>query len=193
MIELISSRHCSRLRAYGLIALGSLLSACSTAPTQPATENSWGFIGKIGLWAYGEQESANIDWQDCENRYLVRLSGPLGVGSALIYGTDAGVSLHRGGEDTVHADSPEELLASMGWYLPVSSLRYWLRGLPSPQAPHQRTPEPDPETTALDQSGWHIEYSYQNGRIARIAMDNSQIRLKWIIRDWQDSVACKAP
>lgn len=187
----MAERYSRRRRTACLILVVGLLGACSTAPTQPGSEKSWGFTGKIGLWAYGEQESANIDWRDCDNSYLIRLSGPLGVGGALIYGTGSTVSLHRG-DDTLYADSPEELLASLGWYLPVSSLRFWLRGQASPDAPYQREPEGG-AASSLTQAGWHITYRYQNDHIARIAMDNGQIRLQWIIRDWRESVTCTAP
>ncbi len=185
----------NRLRAAGLIIAMALVSACSLTPNAPATDpapNHWGFTGKIGLWAYGEQESANIDWHDCINHYLIRLSGPLGVGGALIYGDNSSVSLHRGAEDSISADTPEELLANMGWYLPVSSLRFWLRGQPAPDAPYQQAPEAGRAST-LNQSGWDISYGYQSEKIARINMNNGQIRLKWIIRNWRDAVECPAP
>lgn len=180
-------------RVLGLTAILCLLSACGTTPSQPKQTSGWGFSGKIGLWAYGEQESAKVDWQDCDSRYLVRLSGPLGVGGAIVYGDDSGVSLHRGGDDTLHADSPEALLASMGWYLPVSLLRFWLKGAASPDAPYQREPASGGDITALTQLGWHIVYSYENENITRIAMDDGNIRLKWIIRNWLESVTCTAP
>ncbi|HCS26686.1 MAG TPA: outer membrane lipoprotein LolB [Spongiibacteraceae bacterium] len=181
------------LPAAALILVFSLLSACSSTPPQPASTSGWGFNGKVGLWAYGEQESANVEWQDCDSSYLVRLSGPLGVGSALVYGNDSGVSLHRGSDDTLYADSPEALLASMGWYLPVSHLRYWLKGLPSPDSPYQREPQSVDALTSLSQSGWRIAYTYQSGQITRISMQDDNIRLKWIIRNWHESAVCTAP
>lgn len=180
------------LRVASLACALGLLSACSSTPSQPTPPGGWGFSGKIGLWAYGEQESANVDWQDCDSRYLVRLSGPLGVGGALIYGDDQGVSLQRGGEDTLHAESPEALLASMGWYLPVSLLRFWLQGQPSPDAPYQRE-SADNAITRLSQSGWDIAYQFQNDQISRISMEDGTIRLKWIIRNWHERVSCTAP
>jgi outer membrane lipoprotein LolB len=188
-----STWHSRKFRAVCPIIAMGLLTACSSAPTQPQNTQGWGFSGKIGLWAYGEQESANIDWQDCENSYLVRLSGPLGVGGAIIYGNDQGVSLHRGSEDTVRADSPEELLAAMGWHLPVSLLRFWLQGQASPDTPYQREPTSGDVITTLSQSGWRIRYDYQSEEITHITMGEGNIRLKWIIRDWHESVNCAAP
>lgn len=182
-----------RLPAAVLMLAFSLLTACSSTPSQPESTNSWGFSGKVGLWAYGKQESANVEWQDCDNSYLVRLSGPLGVGGALVYGNDSGVSLHRGNDAPLYADSPEALLASMGWYLPVSFLRYWLQGLPSPDSPYQREPQSGDAVASLSQSGWRLAYSYQGGQIARINMEDDNIRLKWIIRHWHESAVCTAP
>ncbi len=180
-------------RAAYLLALTMFLAACGSTPPQPYPDEGWGFSGKVGLWAYGKQDSANIDWQDCSSDYLLRLSGPLGVGGAVIYGNDAGVSLHHGSDAPQHANSPEELLASLGWYMPVSSLRFWLQGLAAPDHPYQLSPLTEGKIQELAQSGWQIRYDYSADRISRIDMVNGDIRLKWIIREWRDTARCEAP
>ena len=180
-------------RTACLLWLTILLAACGSTPPQPDPGERWGFSGKIGLWAYGKQDSANIDWQDCASDYLIRLSGPLGVGGAVIYGNESGVSLHHGSDTPQRASSPEELLASLGWYMPVSPLRFWLQGQAAPDRPFQRSPLSGGKIQELAQSGWQIRYDYRADRLSRIDMDNGDIRLKWIIREWRETARCQAP
>lgn len=183
-----------RTRNLFLLMAASWLAACSSAPTQPPTNlGHWSVQGRVGLWANGQQESANVHWQDCGERYHIRLSGPLGVGTTIIYGDREQVSLHRGGDPEVSAESPEALLASLGWIMPVSALRYWLRGLPDPDAPHQQEPQADGPITNLTQYGWDISYQPNSQFAERISLQSGDVRLKWLLRDWQSSARCSAP
>lgn len=177
------------LTGFALICL----SACSSLPQQTTGDEHWSVTGKVGLWANGEQESANIDWQDCNSHYLIRLSGPLGVGTTLIYGDTRQVSLHRGGDPAITAESPEALLASLGWIMPVSALRFWLRGQADPDAPYQRSPQDTDSLQQLKQFGWTIDYHPAGDKADRIAMERDDVRLKWILRNWSESAACPKP
>ncbi|WP_372749392.1 lipoprotein insertase outer membrane protein LolB [Litorivivens sp.] len=182
-----------RSLCLGLMAL--IVAACGSTPKQAPLDESgyWSVQGRVGLWAHGEQESANFNWQDCNDRYRIRLSGPLGVGTTIIYGDAQQVSLHRGGDPEVTADSPEALLASLGWVMPVSALRYWLRGLPDPDAPHQQHPQEAGSATELTQYGWTIQYQPSSERAERITLESDNVRLKWMLRDWQANAQCNRP
>ena len=181
-------------RSLPLVLLLAFMAGCAGQARQaPSPENGWGLGGRVALWAHGDQDSANIDWQDCGDRYLIRLSGPIGIGTSLIYGNRDGVWLYRGGEPELSAASPEALLAEQGWRLPVSALRHWLRGLPVPDAPYQRSPQDSGQIERLRQLGWDIHYEYASGAPVRIAMENPEIRLKWLIRQWRDSAECPRP
>lgn len=181
-------------RLPSLMAAVVCLTACSSAPVQQSTNiGHWSVQGRVGLWANGEQESANVHWQDCGDRYRIRLSGPLGVGTTIIYGDREQVSLHRGGDPALSAESPEALLASLGWVMPVSALRYWLRGLPDPNAPYQQVPQDEGPVTQLTQYGWDIAYQPNSQFAERISLQSGDVRLKWLLRDWQSSAQCPAP
>lgn len=182
-------------RSLPLLLLLALMTGCAGQPQQTQTSvDGWGLSGRVALWAYGDQDSANIDWQDCGDRYLIRLSGPIGIGTRLIYGNREGVWLYQGGESELSASSPEALLAEHGWQLPVSALRYWLRALPVPEAPYQRSPQGSEPISSLRQLGWDLRYEYGSGAApARIEMENPEIRLKWLIRQWRDTAECPRP
>ena len=182
------------MKAITLLALAALLAACSTTPegneaAANADTGHWSVKGKVGIWAGDERETANFEWQNCDTRYRIRLSGPLGVGAALITGNAQEVSLQRGGEPTLYADTPEELLAAMGWIMPVSALRHWLRGEADPRTPARSITTAD-NTPALEQHGWLVEYNEGGLLPEKISMSHHSARLKWLLRDWQNYRQC---
>ncbi|MBB3047141.1 outer membrane lipoprotein LolB [Litorivivens lipolytica] len=175
-----------------LLVAATVLAACSTTPdSQPTDTDSahWSVSGKVGIWANGERETANFDWQNCAQRYRIRLSGPLGMGAAIIEGNDQEVSLQRGGEATVYADTPEELLAALGWIMPVSALRYWLHGDPDPRAPSRQLTSSN-NYPSLEQHGWLVEYAAGDLLPTKVNMTHHSARLKWLLRDWQTFETC---
>ncbi len=186
------------MKALFILALAALLAACSSTPdatggvSTPADTQHWSVKGKVAIWAEDQRETANFEWQNCDKRYRIRLSGPLGIGSAIINGNPQEVSLQRGGEATLYADTPEELLAAMGWIMPVSALRYWLRGKADPRAP-ARTATMADNTPTLEQHGWLIEYSEGGGWPEKISMNHHSARLKWLLRDWENFSECPLP
>ena len=126
-----------------------LLSACATRPPAPpadpaawrahraALENlsQWQVQGRVGVRAGEEGWNASFDWQQQDQDYRIRLRGPFGQGAVELHGNDQGVWLKQADRPPVFALDPETLLErETGWWLPVSGLRFWLRGLPVPDS-----------------------------------------------------------
>jgi outer membrane lipoprotein LolB len=181
--------------------LAALLSACATGPSRvPADFTTrqrdlaalldWRVTGKIGVRQGDEGTSAQLSWQQRDEHFNMALSGPLGVGAIQIEGNSQRVTLHS--KDGQHsAADPEELVRSLtGWTIPVSDLRFWARGLPSPNFPVTSRVVESGSLAQLSQGGWHIAYlAYTDvGRYrlpTRIEMSRPETRLTLLLKNWQ--------
>src|ERR1700722_16538910 len=85
-------------------------------------------IGKIGFSDGKKGGNATIQWEQQGENCPIRLFCPLGSGSIQIIGKPKQVFLIREDGKIIHAKNPESLVQKeLGWVIPVSGLRYWLR------------------------------------------------------------------
>lgn len=92
------------------------------------TLSHWQLSGKIGIRAPQENQSANLQWQQAADQYRIELSGPLGQGGAHIQGDSRGIQVDIAGEETLYAESAEQLMDnSLGWHFPISELLFWIK------------------------------------------------------------------
>lgn len=157
-----------------LIGLTLALSACSTLPVPSdgaaetlwqqrqqalAALQAWNLNGRIAILTAQQGWHAGVRWMEQDGEYRIHLDAPLGQGAAEISGNRAGVVL-RTGDGEFSAASAEDLLEQhLGWRLPVSGLRYWVRGLPDTRAPvESQTLDATGRLTHLRQAGWDIEF-----------------------------------
>lgn len=199
-----------RMLQFLTLALIVLLAGCATqAPSQKEERHpgdwrtqqsslealdTWTAAGKVGIRTPDDSQSANLDWTQRADQYRISVSGPWGTGRNTLKGNGRQVTLTNG-DGTFQAPTPEELMAQqMGWSLPLSSLVYWVRGLPDPRSPH-RTSEDDVGFPAtMDQAGWHIDYrdwSQADGLWLprRIVMTYDDLRTTLVINRWQPGQA----
>ncbi|MBR9911839.1 MAG: outer membrane lipoprotein LolB [Gammaproteobacteria bacterium] len=200
------SRLSRSWRSAAICSLLALLSACSALGPKPppsgidysqqqrqlAALDQWQLQGKLGIRLPEDAASAYIDWRQQPRSYEIQLSGPLGQGATRISATPDGVTLARAGEAEISAPSAEELMyRTLGWWLPMSDLHYWVRGIPSPTAPTGVMERNENGTLhSLTQSGWLISYlSYQAIPPfllpARLAISRADIKATLIIKNWQ--------
>lgn len=181
----------------------SLLSACTglQRPDAPSISSAahdlaqlqhWQLRGKLGLRSEQHSASLSLNWTQTAGHFDIYLSGPLGQGGTRIKGDRQQVELQRAGEARQTAASPEALMyANLGWWLPVSELPYWVRGIASPLSPVEaRSTNPDGSLAALTQNGWRIDYSaYQPVppyRLpARLSIQRDEVRATLLIKHWQ--------
>ncbi len=119
----------------------------------------WRAQGKLGIVAEGKGRSINFDWSNDHHNFDIRLSGALGVGAARLSKRGSTIELTTG-DGRYRAASAEDLLwQTLGWSVPVSDLRYWIKGLPAPDSPVTAS-ERDPAGSllSLTQQGWQIDY-----------------------------------
>ncbi len=130
-----------------------LVHSASLAPV-----NSWQLSGRLGVQRGGEGWSAGVEWNQLDGSYRIHLSGPMGQGGILLEGDDELVSFSDGEGYYNSSRDPEALLErELGWRMPISALRYWVRGLPDPRtAVERRVLDGQGRLLELEQSGWKV-------------------------------------
>jgi outer membrane lipoprotein LolB len=191
--------------AAALLAIGSLLAACRTAPPPLPAGASWSerkpqlqarahfeLKGRVAVAAGGEGFNADLHWIQDGNRSQLTLEGPLGVGAVQITATGNDVSMVTARGEHIDSDAAHAALVQrLGFDPPLASLRYWVLGVPDPAQP--ATEELDTgqqRLTGLTQAGWHVDYATYaaaGGETlpARLTLQRQQVRVKVLIDDWQ--------
>ena len=179
-----------------------LLSSCAVAPLQmpsspgknrllAANLTNWHAQGKIGVQSIQDSGSASFDWQQHANLYRIKLAGPLGLGNIDIQSNAGNVLLIAANGKTYTAATPETLLwQTTGWRLPISNLKYWIRGLP---VPHQTTRFQYNKyglLTDLKQNAWQIQFAnYTNvdGIFLpnKIWITSANLKIKILVYQWE--------
>ncbi|MBM7424715.1 lipoprotein insertase outer membrane protein LolB [Spongiibacter marinus] len=181
------NRH---IRLISIVA-AAVLTACSNLPPATPGEQHWHMQGRIGLWQGSQQESSQITWLQCGDHYAkIRLTGPVGVGGAEIISDPSGAQLTYKG-DVRRAASAEALAADIGWPVPVSALRHWLRGRAAPNAPMAAQLSATGQLSSLEQFDWQIQFArYQHDNTDAlpqlIEAQRGDTRLKLIVKSWRN-------
>lgn len=193
----------------GILWLFTLfITSCATITPPPAAHNEkltwheraqtlssithWNIQALLAVRANKTQESwsANLQWQQNKQFYTLNIFGPLGASAVELQGRPGKVQLTTADGKTFTARTPEGLLAQqVGWNIPISSLYYWIRGIPVPGIPAQLQFDDYHHLTQLTQQGWHVQfirYSAMNhvDLPSKIYFDNPQLNAKIVIHDW---------
>ncbi|EKF74148.1 molecular chaperone LolB [Alcanivorax hongdengensis A-11-3] len=179
-----------------LLAVTLVMAACQTPPTQPAHYQhasqitQWQMSGRLGYRTASDGGSANFDWRQRPREGRIHFSGPLGMGSAELSWQSRQATLKTAKGD-YQAASPGELAWHLtGFWLPVSALEYWARGLPWPGAPATTAYDDGHRLSHLDQLGWSLDFDRYDtvAGVAlphRIKASQQGNRFTLLIKDWQ--------
>jgi len=119
----------------------------------------WQAQGSILVHYHHHTGLGRFNWQNRQKRYDIQIRGPLGIGSVHIAGKPGEVRLYDGHRQTATTTSAEQLMLSqLGWSVPITSLRYWLLGLPDLKRPFQAQWDNANHLIQLKQSGWLIQF-----------------------------------
>lgn len=197
-----------------MTVLAAGLTACAAGPAvQEADGVGWpaarerlarieAFVmnGRVAVAADPEGFNGRVEWRQDDEAFDIALRGPLGVGSAALTGDTTGVTLTRSdGRDVFVTDPQGALEEELGWSIPITALRYWLVGLPRPDAPAQETlNEPGTRLARLDQDDWRVEYaSYQDAGEwilpRKVTLTRPGVRIRLIADGWQVERARAGP
>ncbi|MDR2244846.1 MAG: lipoprotein insertase outer membrane protein LolB [Burkholderiales bacterium] len=106
---------------------------------------------------------ARFDWQHGPELDIIEIISPLGSTYALLTRSGKTVTVQRGSDPqrTQQVDDWETLAAqTFGFPFPITSLAYWIRGVPSPETPASVTRDAVGRFDSLRQQGWTVQYSY---------------------------------
>lgn len=145
----------------------------------PRGDGIWSLNGRLGVSAGHRHGSFTVAWEQDRDKYTIDLLGPLGVGIAHIDGAAGKVTLKLPRHAPLVAATPEALLSkALGLQIPVTPLRYWVRGKPAP-GPYQRTAK------GFRQQGWNVDYlAFKKGLPVKIRLTRPKIRLLMVVRQW---------
>ena len=149
----------------GVLLFLMLLGGCAAVPPAgttlpPAELDTWHFNGRISLTRGEEGWHAGLTWQEHAGSYRLEIAGPLGQGAFQLTGDAEGVLLVDAQARSYTARDADALLAHVtGWVLPVSGLRYWVRGVPAPGREARASRDAQGRLAQLQQDGWNISYS----------------------------------
>lgn len=185
-----------------------LITACTpfwqTKPLEPAEllwENrqtalkqmdDWSFRGRTVIRQDKEGWNVGVTWQQQQEEFNIRLFGPFSQGAVELAGDDKLVTMTFSDGETYSAATPEELLAEvLGWLLPVSALRDWVRGLPhAPIKIDKKTLDEKGRLTTLSQAGWQVEFvdyaPLEDKDVpAKIFIEHPQLSIRLVMNGWK--------
>ena len=194
---------CARAGAAGLLVLA--LAGCHTLPVATSASAPWEsrrpalqalphFLvkGRVAVATGATGFNANLRWdQDGDSAHLT-LDGPLGIGGVQV--TSQGETLeviNAHGEHIGNDLARAELRTRLGFDVPLASLRYWILGVPRPEAAAEVALDPAQQRLdGLTQDGWHVTYGTYvdaHGQVlpARLTLEREAVRVRLVVDDWQ--------
>ena len=170
--------------------------------------DKWAFTGKIGVRVPQSIDSAVINrWQQYGDQFTIDLSSAIfGLGATRIEGSPRKITITESGEEPITSYQPENLIRQhVGWPLPITQLRYWIKGIPAPSTHPEDSVEnlqfnDKEQLEQFNQSGWKIHYprytqlktqqSQPNERTintslpGKIVLQQQQVKITVIVNDW---------
>lgn len=154
-----------------------------------ADKKSWDIQGAVSVQSRGKTQMGSFTWKQIDQRYAINIYGPLNLGSIGIAGLPGRVTLVKP-TGTFSAPTAEILMQKqLGWYLPVSNMYYWVRGLEAPSFVAQKKQDEFGHLVLLQQQGWTIRFQAFQPRgntdlPRKITLDNQQLHVKLVITNW---------
>lgn len=173
---------------FATLLLIILVTGCVSQPVglhTPAeilgTASHWSMKGKLGLRSPEENLSLGVWWSQAGDVYEIDFRGAMAMGSGRITGDPArGIRLEANGDKPVYGQTPEQLVERLtGVSVPVTPMKYWVRGRPSPESPYESAAD------GFRQMGWLVETTLDpRGLPKRIILTREAVRLKLVVKSW---------
>jgi len=155
-----------------------------------ATVSEWEFHGRIAVQAGAEGFNGKLNWTQSGNHFRATVSGPLGLGSVTMAGSDGAIILtDKNGVKQALADPERELYYRYGWTIPVASLRYWALGIPSPARAAATEVDDAGRMVDLRQSDWTVHVSRYRESAGqqmprKLTATSADTRVRLVIDKW---------
>ena len=151
----------------------------------------WAFHGRVSITRGDEGWHAGLQWQQQAAQYQLKVAGPLGQGAFEMQGGPVGVVLEDASGQVFSARDADALVTRViGWELPVSGLRYWVRGLAVPGVEASLQRDTQGRVISIRQSGWTIDYDrFQDvaglAWPGRLKLARGDIGVRLVIDQWR--------
>lgn len=152
---------------------------------------NWQVRGKLSVVSPGDSVTGYLTWQQQQDQYDLFIAGPFGSGSSRLQGNRQQAELSLPGwPEPQQASSPEQLMLTyLGWNFPVSDIRYWVKGQPSPNGAVTSQYNDQGLLLQLQQHGWEIRYSRYQQRNGfwlpgLIRISGYDFRFTFAIQEW---------
>ncbi len=152
---------------------------------------AWTLNGRVAVATAAEGFSGGLAWRQDGAQSDISLRGPLGGVALAIRLEGSQMTVTDGSGNSIAGEAAEDYVASeIGAPLPVSELRYWLVGVPSPRLPSQEALGADGRLAGLEQAGWRLRYSrYQtvdgHALPSRVDIESQSTRLRLVVASWR--------
>ena len=186
------------------LTLVLMIGGCQTVPVAPAPNLGWNvrrpalqtlerfdLNGRVAV-AVGKQGfNAGLRWGQTGPVTHLALTGPLGAGGVEVTAAHGSLSVVTSrGQRLDNAAARAELEDKLGFEPPLTSLRYWVLGVPDPGAPASVKLDPQQRLTRLDQDGWQIAYTAYMPVGAEwlprlMTLRRAQVRVRMVVDGWQ--------
>lgn len=157
--------------------------------------SDWTLDGRIAVKHQAGGGQGNLLWSQSDDTADIRLSGPLGVGASRILWMPDEVVFERAGERlteryTGPAAAETFVRDQLGWQLPVSSIRFWVLGVPDPAFSYNEETAADGTLLVLQQRGWKMSYSAfaaveDEVLPQKLVVENDAVRLRLVADSWE--------
>lgn len=187
------------MRGCALLLSGVLLAGCATVntvpqpvvlPDSPASIRAWSVDGRIGVQTVDQAWQANLYWEHSPEQDRLRISGPLSQGLVSIVVQKDLIYVNEGNGMTQLSRDPDAMLRQrLGFAVPLTSLRYWMLGVPDPDRSSRAVPGGE-DGGGFEQAGWQIFpaalASVDGWMLPRkLRAQGAGVKLKILADDWQ--------
>jgi outer membrane lipoprotein LolB len=187
-----------------LVLLGAftLLTACATVPTTTPPSDwlsvrtsrqaltHWQMSGRAAVATESQGWSAGVTWKQADQVSDLNVQGALGVGGVHVRSDGESLDVETSkGEKASGEDATSALERTLGVALPISSLRYWLLGVPAPGSDAQEDLDPQGRLASLKQNGWSMTYDRyalqgNDWLPGRVRLESGPVRVKVLVDHW---------
>ncbi|MFC3153135.1 lipoprotein insertase outer membrane protein LolB [Litoribrevibacter euphylliae] len=167
------------MRIFGLTLLLILgISGCTSIDDAPTTSSAtfseepqhwqqhlqsisqlenWELSGKVGVVTPKQNQTGYIDWQQDHQAFSISIRGTLGFGGLDLFGDQQFVTIKVDENNQRTLPTDIALERYLNWEFPINSLKYWVKGIPDPNAPVSNQQfNGQGQLARLQQQGWDI-------------------------------------
>jgi outer membrane lipoprotein LolB len=160
---------------------------------RPALQNldRFGLNGRVAVAVGNQGFNAGLRWTQSAAVTHLALTGPLGAGGVEVTadGTDLSI-VTSSGKRLGAGEARAELADKLGFEPPLTSLRYWVLGVPDPGAPASVQLDSQQRLTELTQDGWRIDYNAYMSVGAEwlprlMTLRREDVRVRMVVDGWR--------